>query len=113
MVKLKNKSLTGFAAAALVAGGMLAANSSAQAETINIRIASGHPPTVVYAGLMKNFFQPELKKAIKGQLSAYKVPKHLYLYSDNSELPFTDSGKIDKRKLADMLSARIESEGDS
>ena len=67
MVKLKIKSLTGFAAATAVAGGMLAAASSAQAETINIRIASGHPPTVVYAGLMKNFFQPELKKAIESK----------------------------------------------
>lgn len=67
MVKLTTKSLFGFAAAALTAGGMLAASTSAQAETINIRIASGHPPTVVYAGLMKNFFQPELKKAIESK----------------------------------------------
>jgi len=34
MVKLKIKSLTGFAAATLVAGGMVAASGSAQAETI-------------------------------------------------------------------------------
>ena len=67
-MKLKIKSLTGFAAATLLAGGMLAASSSVQADhTITIRIASGHPPTVVYAGLMKNFFQPELKKAIESK----------------------------------------------
>ncbi len=70
MVKLKIKSLTGFAAATLMAGGMLAASSAVQADhTITIRIASGHPPTVVYAGLMKNFFQPELKKAIESKTS--------------------------------------------
>ncbi len=70
MVKLKIKSLTGFATATLMAGGMLAASSAVQADhTITIRIASGHPPTVVYAGLMKNFFQPELKKAIESKTS--------------------------------------------
>lgn len=69
-MKLKTKSFIGFAAAALTAAGMLAASSSAQADhTITIRIASGHPPTVVYAGLMKNFFQPELKKAIESKTS--------------------------------------------
>ena len=40
-----------------------------EAKTITIRIASGHPPTVVYAGLMKSFFQPELKKAIESKTS--------------------------------------------
>lgn len=69
-MKLKTKLFIGFAAAALTAAGMLAASSSAQADhTITIRIASGHPPTVVYAGLMKNFFQPELKKAIESKTS--------------------------------------------
>ncbi len=41
----------GIAAAGLVAGG-LAIVAPADAKTITIRIASGHPPTVVYAGLM-------------------------------------------------------------
>ena len=68
-MKLKLKSLIGLASAGLVAGGMLAASSSAQAENINIRIASGHPPTVVYAGLMKSFFQTELKKAVESKTS--------------------------------------------
>ena len=51
---------------------------------------------------------PLLKKAIKAQLAAYKVPKHLYVYADNSGLPFTDSGKIDKRRLEKILAARID-----
>ena len=41
-------------------------------------------------------------------LSAYKVPRH-YFFCDKAELPFTDSGKIDKRRLAAILEARAES----
>ena len=55
-MNLFKKSLLGLAAVGFVAGS-LASASPADAKTINVRIASGHPPTVVYAGLMKNFFQ--------------------------------------------------------
>jgi acyl-CoA synthetase (AMP-forming)/AMP-acid ligase II len=47
-----------------------------------------------------------LKQRVKGDLSAYKVPRHLWLFPDGA-LPFTDSGKIDKRRLAALLEARI------
>jgi len=40
---------------------------AAKADTITLRIASGHPPGVVYAGLMKDFFQPELKKRVEAR----------------------------------------------
>ena len=46
---------------------MLGSVGVAGAKEIVIRIGSGHPPTVVYAGLMKNFFEPELKKAIESK----------------------------------------------
>lgn len=36
----------------------------AAGEVIMLTIASGHPPGVVYAGLMKDFFQPELQKRV-------------------------------------------------
>ena len=62
----------GVRAAALLGSALAAGSAPASADTINIRIASGHPPTVVYAGLMKNFFQPELKKAIEAK-TKYKV----------------------------------------
>ncbi|MFN3655968.1 MAG: hypothetical protein ACK4UO_01790 [Pseudolabrys sp.] len=52
-------------AAALMAGGV----GQAVSKEIVIRIGSGHPPTVVYAGLMKNFFQTELKKEIESKTS--------------------------------------------
>ena len=57
----------------------LVAGSAVNAETITIRIGSGHPPSVVYAGLMKSFFQPELKKAIESRTS-HKV-KYIEGYS--------------------------------
>ena len=56
-----------FALAALLSAATLAATSfaTAKADTITLRIATGHPPGVVYAGLMKNFFEPELKKRVE------------------------------------------------
>jgi TRAP-type C4-dicarboxylate transport system substrate-binding protein len=38
---------------------------TAQADNITLRIGSGHPPAVVYAGLMKDYFQTELKKRVE------------------------------------------------
>jgi TRAP-type C4-dicarboxylate transport system substrate-binding protein len=55
------------AGTAMVLAGSLGFASYSSAKEIVIRIGSGHPPTVVYAGLMKNYFQPELKKAIESQ----------------------------------------------
>ena len=39
--------------------------SAASAEDITLRIGSGHPPGVVYAGLMIDYFQAELKKRVE------------------------------------------------
>ena len=41
------------------------ASGQAYSKEITLRIASGHPPGVVYAGLMQNYFQPELKKRVE------------------------------------------------
>jgi acyl-CoA synthetase (AMP-forming)/AMP-acid ligase II len=48
----------------------------------------------------------ELRARLKRALSAYKVPRHLFVDVD-ADLPFTDSGKIDKRRLAELLAKRI------
>ena len=48
----------------------------------------------------------ELRARLKGDLSAYKVPKHLWVCA-KSELPFLESGKIKKQELADQLAARF------
>ena len=39
----------------------------AAAEDITLRIGSGHPPGVVYAGLMINYFQKELKERVEAR----------------------------------------------
>ena len=41
-----------------------------------------------------------------GDLSAYKVPKHLWVCA-KSDLPFLQSGKIKKQELAEQLAARF------
>lgn len=41
--------------------------TAARAEVIKLRIASGHPPGVVYAGLMKDYFEPEFKKRVEAR----------------------------------------------
>jgi acyl-CoA synthetase (AMP-forming)/AMP-acid ligase II len=43
---------------------------------------------------------------LRGELSAYKVPRHLF-FCERAQLPFTDSGKIDKRRLAAQLAQRL------
>ncbi|HEU5308934.1 MAG TPA: class I adenylate-forming enzyme family protein [Acidimicrobiia bacterium] len=48
----------------------------------------------------------ELRARLKGELSAYKVPKHLWVCA-KSELPFLESGKIKKQELAALLAARV------
>jgi len=56
--------ITAIAASALLAGSLGGA-STASADDFNFRIASGHAPSVVYAGLMQNYFEPELKKRVE------------------------------------------------
>jgi len=50
----------------------------------------------------------ECRRRLREQLSAYKVPRHYFFY-DKQDLPFTDSGKIDKHRLTALLAQRIES----
>ena len=48
----------------------------------------------------------ELRARLKGDLSAYKVPQHLWVCA-KAELPFLQSGKIKKQDLAEMLATRV------
>jgi acyl-CoA synthetase (AMP-forming)/AMP-acid ligase II len=50
----------------------------------------------------------ELRARLKGELSAYKVPKHLWVCA-KADLPFLQSGKIKKQELAELLAARFTS----
>jgi acyl-CoA synthetase (AMP-forming)/AMP-acid ligase II len=47
-----------------------------------------------------------LRARAKRQLAAYKVPRHV-LIAEHDALPFTDTGKIDKRRLRAALEARV------
>lgn len=58
--------MLGTTAAAAFALSAFAA-APALADTIKLRIATGHPPGVVYAGLMKDFFQTELQKQVESR----------------------------------------------
>ncbi|MDE0950880.1 MAG: class I adenylate-forming enzyme family protein [Halioglobus sp.] len=45
----------------------------------------------------------ELRKRLKQELASYKVPSKIF-FCTRDEIPFTDSGKVDKRRLTDYLS---------
>ncbi len=47
-----------------------------------------------------------LRERLKAELAAYKLPRHVFLLRAG-ELPMTDSGKLDRRRLRALLAARI------
>ena len=49
----------------------------------------------------------EARQQLRSELSAYKIPRH-WLFAAKEELPFTDSGKIDKKRLATLFEERLE-----
>ncbi len=54
----------------------------------------------------------EIRSALREVLSAYKVPRHYFFY-ESEDLPFTDSGKIQKSALVTMIAARVEDAGEA
>lgn len=48
----------------------------------------------------------ELRKQVRGRLSAYKVPKFIWV-TEKHELPFTATGKVKKSDLAEQLSGLL------
>jgi acyl-CoA synthetase (AMP-forming)/AMP-acid ligase II len=45
----------------------------------------------------------ELTDRLRRTLSAYKVPRRVVLFDDADELPLLESGKVDRRTLADLI----------
>ncbi|MED5261166.1 MAG: class I adenylate-forming enzyme family protein [Myxococcota bacterium] len=45
----------------------------------------------------------DLRQHLKDSLAAYKVPRHFFVFDRLDELPFTDSGKLDRIALARQL----------
>ena len=40
---------------------------------------------------------------MKQELASYKVPRRVRVFGSQTELPWLDSGKVDRRKLAALL----------
>src|SRR5262245_44669057 len=47
-----------------------------------------------------------LRARLREELSSYKVPRHLFVLP-HDEVPLTDSGKVHKKKLLDLLEPRV------
>jgi acyl-CoA synthetase (AMP-forming)/AMP-acid ligase II len=48
----------------------------------------------------------DLRARLKGELSAYKVPKYVWV-CEKSDLPFLQSGKIKKQELSELLAEKV------
>jgi acyl-CoA synthetase (AMP-forming)/AMP-acid ligase II len=44
---------------------------------------------------------------VKEQIANYKVPRHIAVFSDQNQLPWLDSGKLDRRRVTAMLAERF------
>lgn len=49
----------------------------------------------------------EARARVKAEMASYKVPRHLLVFASQSELPWLDSGKIDRRRLTAVLEERF------
>jgi acyl-CoA synthetase (AMP-forming)/AMP-acid ligase II len=81
-------------------------------EAYVVGLADAERGELVHAAIVLQSGEPatgeELRARLKSELSAYKIPRAFHFYS-HEKLPFTDSGKIDKRALI----ALIENESDA
>jgi acyl-CoA synthetase (AMP-forming)/AMP-acid ligase II len=55
----------------------------------------------------------EIRARLKEQVASYLVPRHLAVFADQSELPWLDSGKVDRRTLAKILEDRFATQEDT
>jgi acyl-coenzyme A synthetase/AMP-(fatty) acid ligase len=51
--------------------------------------------------------EDELRARLKEQVASYLVPRHIAVFADQRELPWLDSGKVDRRALAKILEDRF------
>ena len=51
--------------------------------------------------------EEEARKRVKEEIASYKVPRHIAVFGDQTELPWLDSGKIDRRRLTAILDERF------
>ena len=51
--------------------------------------------------------EDQARKRVKEAIASYQVPRHIAVYGDQTELPWLDSGKLDRRRLATILGERF------
>jgi len=51
--------------------------------------------------------EDEARARAKADLASYKVPRHVAVFADQTELPWLDSGKVDRRRLTALLEDRF------
>ena len=51
--------------------------------------------------------EDEARKRVKEAIASYKVPRRIAVFADQTELPWLDSGKIDRRRLSAILDERF------
>ena len=51
--------------------------------------------------------EEEARKRVKEEIASYKVPRRIAVFADQTELPWLDSGKIDRRRLTAILDERF------
>ncbi|MEO7428728.1 MAG: class I adenylate-forming enzyme family protein [Acidimicrobiales bacterium] len=49
----------------------------------------------------------EARRRVKEEIASYKVPRHIAVFANQTELPWLDSGKVDRRKLTALLEERF------
>jgi acyl-CoA synthetase (AMP-forming)/AMP-acid ligase II len=54
--------------------------------------------------------EDDLKAFVKNEIASYKVPKHIAVFASQTELPWLDSGKVDRRALTAQLVERFSSQ---
>ena len=47
------------------------------------------------------------RERLRGELAAYKVPRHVAVFTSEPDLPQLDTGKVDRRRLAQILCERF------
>lgn len=51
--------------------------------------------------------EDEARKRVKEAIASYKVPRRIAVFADQTELPWLDSGKVDRRRLTAILDERF------
>lgn len=51
--------------------------------------------------------EEEARQRVKEEIASYKVPRRIAVFGDQTELPWLDSGKIDRRRLTAILEERF------